>query len=256
MKRRWQAAALAALIAASLLAPARAVAADGTLHLFLSNGVRAVIEAVRPEAERSTGRSLVIEYGTTAGLRERIEAGAAFDAAILTSEAINELIQDRKLEGGTRTTLARCGIGVGIRAGAPKPDISTPDALVRTLLRARSIVYAKDGASRSHLEQLFEQFGIAPEMKAKTILEQGSARSDALVSEGQADLVLTLVSEILPAPGVMLVGPLPEPMQSYVNFAAGISAGSANLMAAEAFIRFLKTPEVAAVFRAKGMEPR
>lgn len=255
MQQRGIAAGLAVASLGFLLA-APAAAQSQPVHLFISNGVKAVIDELKPQAEKAIGHPLSIEYGTTTALKARIESGAAFDATILTREAIADLLKGGKLDTSTKSDLARCGIGVGARVGASKPDISTPDALKQTLLRAKSVAYAKDGASRVHLEQMFDHFGIAQEMKQKSLLESGSARSNELVSEGKADLVLTLVSEILPAKGVYLVGPLPAAVQSYVNFSFGTSSKSGNGAADLALDRFLKSPEAAAVFRAKGLEPR
>ena len=250
------AAGLAVASVGLLLAAQPAAAQSQPVHVFISNGVKAVIDELRPQAEKAIGHPLAIDYGTTAALKARIESGAPFDAAILTSEAVADLLKEGKLDTATKADLARCGIGVGARVGAAKPDIRTPDALKEALLRAKSVAYAKDGASRVHLEHMFQQFGIAQEMKQKSLLEAGSARSNELVSEGKADLVLTLVSEILPAKGVFLVGPLPAAVQSYVSFSFGTSSKSGNGAANLALERFLKSPASEAVFRAKGLEPR
>ena len=155
-------------------------------------------------------------------VKKQIENGEAFDVAILTSDVIDDLAKAAKIAAGTRTEIARCGIGIGVRAGAAKPDIKTTDALKKTLLAAKSITYAQDGASRNYILQMEDKLGIADAMKAKTILEQGSVRSNARVADRCAQMIMTLVSEILPAPGVQLVGPLPAELQHYVNFAVGI----------------------------------
>lgn len=229
---------------------------EAPLRVFVSNGVKTVIDDIRPQWEKAAGHPLALEYGTTAALKQRIEKGAAFDVAVLTSEAIDQLIKDGKIRGGSRLELARCGIGMGTRAGAPKPDIHTPDALKRTLREAQSVSFASEGASRAYLEKLFDRFGIRDEMKAKTILTPSSVQSNELVRDGKAEYILTLVSEILPAPGVDLAGPLPAEVQSYVNFAAGMSATPANAESRMALLRFLKGPAAAPVFRAKGLETR
>lgn len=143
---------------------------------------------------------------------------------------------------------------MGIRKGAKKPDIRTADTFKRTLLDAKAITYAGDGASRATLERSFERMGIADQLKRKTILEQGSTRATARVASGDADLVLTLVSEILPAPGVELLGPIPAEFQTYVGFAAGASAKPGNSPGAASIIQFLSGPAVAPVLKAKGME--
>jgi molybdate transport system substrate-binding protein len=224
------------------------------IRLISSNGVKAVVEELRPQAERSSGRQLTIDFGTASALKQKIEAGAAFDVAILTTEAIDDLIKEGKIAAGTRADLTRSGIGVGIRTGAPKPDIRTPDALKRTLLKAKSITYAQDGASRVYLEQMFDHLGITEAVKPKLILEQGSARSGAKVANGEAEIIMTLISEILPIQGIELVGPLPKELQNYVSFAAGVSPKANDMESAKALIKFFTSPAAAPTFKAKGME--
>jgi molybdate transport system substrate-binding protein len=224
------------------------------IRVVASNGVKAAIEDLRPQLERAAGQPVRIEYGTSTSLAQKIESGEAFDVAILTSELIDALTKAGKLAPGAKAELGRAGIGVGVRKGAKKPDIRTADAFKRTLLDAKAITYAGDGASRATLERSFERMGIAEQMKSKTILEQGSTRAAARVANGDAELILTLVSEILPAPGVELVGPIPDEYQTYVGFAAGVSAKPGNSPGAAAVIKFLSGPAVAPVLKAKGME--
>ena len=252
--RRSSVALLAAAVVA-LLGTASSQGQGSSIHVFVSNGVKTVIDQVRPQAETAIGHPLAIDFGTTADLKHRIEAGEAFDATLLTTDAVADLLQAGKLADGSRADLARCGIGVGMRAGAAKPDIQTPEALKRTLQNAKSVSFAEAGASRAYLEKLFDQFGILAAMKAKTILTPSSVKSNELVRDGKADYILTLVSEILPAQGVELVGPLPVKVQSYVNFAAGVSAKANNAAAGKALIQFLKGPAAAPVYKAKGLEP-
>lgn len=256
MKRRSLV--LAAVAAILGLFPTRPAAGQQTpLHVFVSNGVKTVIDEIRPQWEHAAGRPLSFEFGTTAGLKAKLEAGADFDATVLTSEAIADLVKAGKVAAASRTEIARCGIGMGMRAGATKPDIRTPAALKQTLQNAKSVTFAEAGASRTYLNKMFQQFGIADEMKGKTVLTPSSVNSNELVRDGKAQYILTLVSEILPAaPGVALVGPLPADVQSYVNFAAGVSAKTAHAEAAQALVRFLKSPEAAPVFKAKGLETR
>ncbi len=231
-------------------------AQDSPLHVVASNGVRAVVEDLLPKAEAAIGRKLSVEYNSTTGLKQKIDAGQTFDVAILTSEGVDDLIKAGKLAARTRTDFARCGVGVGIRAGAPKPDIRTSKALKQTLLKAKSITYAEDGASRAYVNKMLDRYGITEEIGRKTAMEQGSTRATARVASGQSDIVLTLISEILPAPGVRLVGPFPADVQGYVTFTAGIGANSKDVKAGEALIRFLKSPSVAPTLKAKGMESR
>jgi molybdate transport system substrate-binding protein len=237
-----------------LLAAYTAWAQNAPLHVLASNGVKAVIDELKPQAERAIGRPLTIEFGTSSAVKKQIESGEAFDVAILTSDVIDDLAKAGKIAAGTRTEIARCGIGIGVRAGAAKPDIKTVDALKKTLLAAKSITYAQDGASRTYILQMEDKLGIADAMKAKTILEKGSVGSNARVADGSAEMIMTLVSEILPAPGVQLVGPLPAEVQHYVNFAEGIGPNSKNADAGKALMKFFASPAVAPTLKAKGME--
>ena len=252
--------ALLATVSAGLICIGAALPAAGQgtpIRAFVSNGVKTVIDDLRPQWEHAAGHPVAIEFGTTAVLKQRLASGEAFDVAVLTSEAIADLAKDGKVAAGSRAELARCGIGMGLRAGAAKPNIHTAEALKQTLQKAKSVSYASEGASRAYLDKMFDQFGIAGEMKAKTVLTPSSVKSNELVRDGKAEYILTLVSEILPAaPGVELVGPLPSEVQSYVNFAAGVSAKSANAEAGKAMIQFLKSSTAAPVFKAKGLETR
>jgi molybdate transport system substrate-binding protein len=264
MKHATCAAAIAAGLAvlgwpaAAQTTPVRAVRdpiAENSLRVFASNGVKAVIEQLQPQCERATGRKLAIQFGSTTDLVQKINAGQAFDLTMLTSEAIDQLIKSGKV-ASKGVPLARCGVGVGIRSGAPRPDISTPEAMKRTLVKAKSVTYAEDGASRVFVERMEDRLGIASEVKAKTMLTHGSGAATANVADGNAELVLTLASEILPVHGIELVGPLPEALQDYVNFAAGVAADAHDPAAANAVIQFLKGPSAAPVYKAKGMEAR
>jgi molybdate transport system substrate-binding protein len=231
-------------------------AQSSPITFLASNGVRAVIEALKPQCERTIGHPLAIQYGSTTDLVKKIDAGESFDLTVLTTEAIDRLVQSGKVAPASRAAIARCGVGVGIRAGAPKPDIGTPQAMKAALLKTKAVTYAEDGASRVFVEKMEQTFDIADQMKTKTILTHGSSAADATVAEGKADIVLTLASEILGVRGVELVGPLPPAVEGYINFAAAAGTKSPNAEAAKAIIQFLKSPAAASVYRAKGMEAR
>ena len=237
-----------------LLLAQQAVPQSPPIRVLASNGVKAVLEELQSQCERATGHPLAIEFNSTAALRPRIDAGEAFDVVILTSEVIDDLARVGKIAADTRVDLARCGIGVGIRADAPKPDIRTPESFRQTLLRAKSITFAQDGASRTHLEKIFSSLRIASDLRPKIVMQQGSTRSTAMVANGKAEIVLTLISEIVPVRGIELLGPLPEELQSYVRFAAGASSRAQHAGPARALIQFLAGPAAAPAYKAKGME--
>ncbi|HLH43165.1 MAG TPA: substrate-binding domain-containing protein [Bryobacteraceae bacterium] len=230
--------------------------AQSPIRVLASNGMRTVVEQLKPATEKATGQDLAIEYNSTAGLKPKLESGQGYDVAIVTVEMMDELVKSGKIAPQSRVDLARGAIGVGIRAGSPKPDIKTPAALKQALLKAKAVSYAQDGASRPAIEKMFSQLGVAGQMKTKILLEQGSVRSAGRVASGDADFVLTLMSEILPVKGLELVGPLPAQYQGYVSFAAGVSANAVNPSQATTLVKFLASPANASVYKAKGLEPR
>jgi molybdate transport system substrate-binding protein len=227
------------------------------IRVICSNGIKAVVDDIRPQFEHTSGNSLVIQYGSTAELKRKIDGGEAFDAVILGADAVDGLAKAGKVSTATVAEVARAGVGLGVRAGAPKPDIHTADGMKRTLLAAKSVTYATEGASRAFIEKMYDHFGITAEMKPKVMLAPGSGEADAWVAQGKAEIVMTLVSEILPAaPGVTLIGPLPAEVQGYVTFRAGVGANAKNADGAKALVQFLKGPAAAPIYKAKGMEAR
>ena len=241
-----------ATLLAVLIGTATSHAQGHAVRVLISNGFRAVFDELVPACERSIGHSLTAQSGTSTSLIEKVNAGEPFDVAIMTTEAMESLAKAGKV--ATRTPLGRSSIGIGSRAGARKPDIGNAEALKQTFLAAKSITYAGDGASRPHIDRMMVTLGIADVMTKKTLLEQGSVRAAAKVASGDAELLITLVSEILPAPGVELVGPLPMQFQNYVSFAGAAGVKSDNAAAGKSLIACLSGPNVAATLKAKGME--
>ena len=195
-----------------------------------------------------------VTYGTSSSIRQRVTAGEAVDAVLATTDVVGELAKAGHLDSSAITPLGRAGIGVGVRRDAPRHKIGTAAEIKVALLNARSVAYAADGASRPHIERMFERLGIAAEMKAKTLLEQGSTRAAERVVGGDAEILLTLVSEILPVEGLELVGPLPDEFQSYVSFAGAVGAHAASRGAARAFIDCVAAPAATPTFAAQGIE--
>jgi molybdate transport system substrate-binding protein len=256
MKTRVLAAAMAMAMVGMFLAFVGGAAAQApAVRVLASNGVQGALNDVIPQCERAIGHSLAVEFGTTATLKPRIESGEAFDFTFLTSEAIDALIKEGKLAADSRASAARVGIGIGIRAGAAKPDVSTPEALKKTLLNAKSVTYAAAGASRGPTDKMLDRMGIADALKSKTLLLAGAEETSAAVRDGKAELLITLISEIKTAKGLELAGPLPKEFQAYITFAAAVSANAKNAEAAKAAVRFLTGPKAADAYKAKGMEP-
>jgi molybdate transport system substrate-binding protein len=256
MMTRSLAAAIVATTAAFLFLPPPQVAAGGApVRVLVSNGMKAAMEELQPQCERAIGHPLAVQYNSTASVKKMIEAGEGFDVTLITTEAIDDLIKQGKLAGGSRTPLARSELGIGIRAGAAKPDIHTPEALKRSLREAKSITYPQDGASRGYIEKMFERLSIAADVKPKIILAKGSGPATESVAEGKAAMVITLFSEIVPIHGVEILGPLPGEYQSDIRFSAAASSTAQDAAAAKALITFLASPKVAPALKAKGLDP-
>ncbi len=242
--------AIAALIAVGLpLLAAHAQAAE--LKLFLSTAFKSTVEEIRPQAEQATESKLALTIGPAAVLKDRIEKGEPFDAALLTTAALESLAKQGKIAAGTETAIARAGLGVAVHKSAPKPDISTTEAFKRTLLNAKSIGLSARGASGSYFKALFEKLGITEALKPKLRLLDG-APGEA-VAKGEVEIGMTQISEILPYADIQLVGPLPVDIQMYTHFAAGVSATTSQGTAAKALIKFLTSPAAAAVIKARGL---
>ena len=235
--------------------PRIAPAQSPSLNLMISDGMKTVFEELTPQLEHATSRKLAAQFNSSKNLRDKIQAGEPFDAAILTADVLDDLIKQGKIAAGGRSDISRTGIGMGVRAGTTKPDISDAESLRRTLMNVKAISFNPTGASAVHTNDMLMRLGIAQSVKSKLILSAEPGRPQLDVASGKSEVVFSLIPEIKGFPGVDLVGPVPAQFQSYINFAAGISANAHDAAAALAFIKFFNTPEVAQVMAAKGMEP-
>jgi molybdate transport system substrate-binding protein len=246
--------ALAATLGFLMLLAHGVVVKAAEIKVLSTNGVTSVMRELGPEFERATGHKLVIRYDVTTALRNQIQGGETFDVAILTGPVTDELLKQGKLAAGTRADIARSGVGVAIRAGAPKPDISTVEAFKRTMLAAKSVAYTTQGASGIYFASVLQRLGIAEAMKPKAKLQPGGAVAE-LVARGEAELAVQQISELISVAGVELVGPFPPELQSITVFSAGVAASAKEPEAARALIQFLTAPAASPVIKAKGMEP-
>lgn len=222
------------------------------LRVFASNGVKSAVEALTPQLEKAAGGPVVVEFSTTADLRQRIEKGETFDVAILTDDAMSALAKEGKLSP-IQTKVARVGIGVGYRKGTRKPDVATAAGIRQSLLNAKWIAYTPNGASFPTIDKMVQRLGIAKQFQERSRLT-GPGAAPAAVANGQADLVITLISEILPEPGVVVAGPLPADFQSYLGFSAAPAPAASRDSRIASLIAVLKTPAAASVYVAKGMQ--
>ncbi len=231
-----------------------AVAAE--LKLMVPRSMWTVLDVIGPQFERTSGSKLNIVVGIAGTLADRIIAGEDFDVFIGPPVQIDRLIQNHKIIADTRTAIARSGIGVEVRAGAPKPDISSIDAFKGALRSARSIGYLKhEGTAGAYLHQLFDRLGIADEIKPKVIRPETDIVSQ-LVAKGKIELGMVVITQIMTTPGVELVGPIPEEIQSYVRWNGAVATRSVQPERAGDLLRFLTGPTAVPVLEAQGMEAR
>ena len=251
---------LRALLCALNLAAPLCLASPGfaaEIKVLSSNAARTLMEEIAPLFERASGHKITLGFGTSQQVAKRVQDGEAADLVIITPEAIDQLAGQGKVRDGSRVDVARSFVGIAIRAGAPRPDISTPEALKRTLLAAKSVTFsdpATGAASGVHAVRLFERLGIAAEMKPKYKLGDGSS-TGPIVARGEAELAIQQISALIPYAGIVVVGPLPPELQYVTTLSAGIGTAGKAPDAVTAFIKFLGTPDAAAVIRAKGLEP-
>lgn len=229
-------------------------AAVGPVRVFSSNGVRALLEDIQPQLEQAAGRAVAFQFSTSIDLQRRIDGGDVPDLAVLTAAAIDGLARRGVLAPDSRRPVAQVGVGVGVRAEAPTVDIGAPEALKALLLGARSVTFTAEGQSRPAIDAAFAQLGIVEAMR-KTTLLGGPGEAPGAVVKGEADVVLTLVSEMVGVPGLKVLGPLPSPLQRYVVFAAARRATTDDAAAAERMLQALAGPDVTARLARHGLEP-
>jgi len=252
---------MAATAVAAVIFVSHARNADAAeIKVLSAFGMQSVMEDLGPKFERATGHKLAISFATAGAAVKRVQGGEAADVVIAIRQGIDGLVQNGKVAADNVTVLASAGIFVAIRKGAPKPDISSPDALKRTLLAAKSISYvdpASGGASGIHFAKVLDRLGIANEMKSKTIFPDPKTPGEVgvLVANGKAEIGVHIIVELISVPGIDLVGPLPGDLQNTIVFSAAIMTGAKDAAAAMALVDFLRTPESAKVIKAKGMEP-
>ena len=223
------------------------------MKILTSNSPRTVLDALAPAFERATGLRYSVQSDTSKGMLERIRKGETADVAILAASAIDEFVQAGIIAAASRRPFARSRVGVAVRAGAPKPDISTVEAFKRAMLEAKSIAHTVHGPSGMYVPVLLERLGILEQMKAKTVTRPGGYIA-VVVASGEAEIAVQQIVELLAVPGVDVVGPLPDEIQKVFETSVGIFTASKQPAEAEALLRFLVAPSVAGVFREKGLE--
>lgn len=217
----------------------------------------AVMGAMRELTARyevETGVLVDADFAPTVALLERLRAGEAADIAILTAQGIDDLIGEGVMRPGSRTDIARSFVGVAVKAGEPKPDIGSVEAFKAAVLSARAVAYSKIGASGIFFAGLLGRLGIAAEVNARAIVVPAGFTAERLI-DGQADLAVQQISELMVVPGIEVVGPLPREIQTVATFSAGLLTKAGQPDGAAAFLRFLASPEIAPLLQRAGLQP-
>ena len=223
------------------------------LKLVASPGTRAALLELAPQFERATGHKVVMDFAVIAVLKRRIAAGEAFDIVIPGPELIDELVGQGKVAAGTRAAFGKAGVGLGVKKGAPKPDISTPESLKRVLLAAKAVGHSREGQSGVAFVEALKRLGIEEQMRPKIKTYELQDQAIAL-QNGEIDIAASGMGPMMEMPGAELLGGLPPGLQNYVRFSIGVSTESRAPGAARDLQRFLVSPAVLPVFKAKGLE--
>ncbi|MDH6165986.1 molybdate transport system substrate-binding protein [Variovorax boronicumulans] len=231
-------------------------ASAAELKVLTAGAFKPVITALAPAFEQETGHRLVVDNDTAGALQRRIGKGEVFDVVVLTPAALDDLAKAGKVDAGTATRLARVGIGVAVKQGTPAPDIGSVAAFRQALLAARTVAYidpAAGGSSGVYLSQLFATMGIAPQIQAKAVLVPDGLVAQRVV-DGQAEIAIHQISEILAVPGAVLVGPIPAEIQNYTVYAGAMAVAPREPAAAKAFLALLGSTQARDVLEHKGMQ--
>ena len=243
---------LAFLVLALGAAPMAARAAEITV--LSGNGGRPVVLELSARFEKDTANKVNIDFAVNPQVRKRVLDGEAFDVAVLNPPVLDELIKAGKVRGDTRTVIGRIGIGVGIKQGAPRPDLSTAEGFKKALLAARKVAYPEEGASGIYFANLVKRLGIEEEMKSRLMPMPGEYNVE-VVADGQADMVVVVASRIYGVKGVDMVGLLPDELQTWIGFAAGVSVGAKDPDLAGKLVKALAAPSAEPFLRQVGLQP-
>ena len=223
------------------------------MDILCTNGVKSVMLELLPEFERARSTKIAVTWGSTNALLKDIKAGLGGDVAVLTAEAVDELIDQGKAVAGSRVDLARSRIGVAVRKGAKQPDIASPEALKRALIAASSVAHSKTGLSGLYFPTVLARLGIADAMQSKIVIPDPGTAVGEVVAKGDAEIGIQQISELLPVAGIEIVGPLPEPLQKITTFSGGVLSAAKEPRLAEALLKFVAA-ESPRLLKQKGLE--
>jgi len=223
------------------------------MDILCTNGVKSVMLELLPEFERARSTKIAVTWGSTNALLKDIKAGLGGDVAVLTAEAVDELIDQGKAVAGSRVDLARSRIGVAVRKGAKQPDIASPEALKRALIAASSVAHSKTGLSGLYFPTVLARLGIADAIQSKIVIPDSGTPVGEVVAKGDAEIGIQQISELLPVAGIEIVGPLPEPLQKITTFSGGVLRVAKEPSLAEALLKFVAA-ESPRLLEQKGLE--
>jgi molybdate transport system substrate-binding protein len=248
----WRAVAAAAASFGALVVTTSVDAAE--VSLLSSTAMREALEDLIPAFERASGHKVTITFKSGVDVSAALRAGDHADLAVSTDAALDELAKEGRIVAGSRVDFTRARVGVAVRTGAPKPDISSPDAFKNALLSAKAIGYSK-GPSGIHLEGVMKRLGIFDQVKPKLIQPALGVRVGAMVARGEADIGVQQINELLPIPGIDFVGPLPDTLQAVLVYSLGVPATAKERAAAAALVKYLTSESALPVLKKLGMEP-
>ena len=245
---------VAILLSAAFIMTQAASLQAAELKVIAGGSMTASMNALAAPFEKASGHKLSIHFDSTPNIIARVNSGTTFDVVVVPVDVFKDAAAKARFAPGPTVDIARVGYGVIVRTGAPKPDISTPDAFKNALLAAPSITFLPASAAGAYVTTVFERLGISGEMKAKTKVQAAPAQIAPAVAKGEAELGVFLTN-VLVAPGVELVGPFPGELQQELVFTSAVAADTKEADAAKALIDYLKTPEATAIIKAAGMTP-
>ena len=222
------------------------------MDILCTNGVKSVMLELVPAFERAHSTKIAVTWGSTNALLNEIKGGAGGDVAVLTAEAIDELIAQGKAVAGSRVDLARSRIGIAVRKGAKHPDVASPEALKRALIAATSVAHSKTGLSGLYFPTVLARLGIADAIKSKIVIPPGTPVGE-VVAKGEAEIGIQQISELLPVAGIEIVGPLPEPLQKITTFSGGVLRAAKESSLTAVLLKFVAT-ESPRLLKQKGLE--
>jgi molybdate transport system substrate-binding protein len=253
MKMKWNVLGISSgLVYVWIMAASLAQAAE--IKVIAANAVKGSVQDVASRFEKTSGHKVIMDWGGTEAIARRIASGEVFDVVIIAAPSIDKLVQEGKIAQGSRTDFAKSGIGVAVRTGLPRPDISSAEAVKQAVLKANSVAYSS-GPSGFYLADLFRKLGISDQIKGRVKQPASGVQVGELIARGEADLGFQQISELMHVKGIDFLGPLPAEIQNVTVYSAGLHSAASVPDAARAMMKLLAAPESASIIKKTGMDP-